>query len=499
MKKLLFVTFLLLSLGFVMAQDMSPWQALRHSAVDANGVMQFLFNTDPTETALYQMYHSINNGAWNQTNINSLEAGLMQTQIPYQYGQTLKYRMRAEMSYMDMNSVYLNPAFMDSDSFPPALGNMAFVSVDAIGDSIMISHPALDLTNTHFAWSNAKLYVSIDNVQGAYPTMNSLTSYNLYLCTLASPESAMSDSVMYAMVYSFNIPGVISSGLYKIGVDAEMNPTFERLGNIQSQVVGGKLMMACNIADLTNDPGFGSWPPAYNSLLFTAITLRINLDLSTMTPEFLPGDYTDPAILEFVDRRFFATANSLPVLSGQNLTNLDIFKSVEVTYTDINGDFPLVAELELNTGSIYSMTNTAYNFSDGVTFSAMVPKSVDWAYGYLKFSDNGIDNVQVTVYNATNVEDPNGSPMALLCKMSNPFVKGSTISLSGLQKSPVEIELYNVKGQKLGTLMNTYANSLDLQFEWNGRINGSSLAAGVYYLKIKQDQHSSSKKFVIYR
>lgn len=501
MKTYLILAILLIASTFLAAQVLSPWQGVRHSSVDPDGNMHMKFNVIPDEVTTYEFHYSINGANWLLGNTVDIGAGEMQTLVPYQFGQNLRYRLRAESFYMEESFAYLNPAYLESESFPPALGQYALINTDASGDSIMIYHPTLDVTDSYFAATENKLFTAIANVSETFPTMNSVTSYNIYLCTLMNPESAMGDSVMYAMVFSFNIPGVLSPGLYKIGMDENQSPVFDRLGNIQSQVTGGKLHMACNISDLTSDPGFGAWPNAYNALAVSMLTMRINVDLATFTPEFLLGDYSNPGVLDFTDYRYQVNQNSLPELYNFFVSPENFFLRVAVMYQDEDGDFPLIAELELDNGDVYPMHTSAMDFSEPASYDTMVPETVVWETAVLRFSDNITDLVNLEIY-CTALENNTNIPMALACKMPNPISSGSkvyNINLSGLDKSPIQIDLYNLKGQKLGNIHSSSNNNSESVIPWNGTINSQRLSSGIYFMKVRQGTRFLNKKLIVIR
>ena len=268
MRKLI-LWLLLILCAALSAQETMPFGVVDHSAVCADGFMRLQW-TDLTGGANpIACFYSINNGAWVEAAPGSMPNS--EALVPYQYGQLLRYRLHTLMEYEGESIAFMNAAYLGADAFPPTLDRMGLVGTDPTGDSLMVYALPLDLTSAYNAITPAKIYISLGNASNAFPTFVSLNSYNAYMTMVMNP--AGSQEVSYALLYTFNIPGLISPGLYKLGVDAEQNPTFTRLGNIQSTVSGGKPYMACNIADLTADPDFGAWPNDQNMLaLVSAIS-----------------------------------------------------------------------------------------------------------------------------------------------------------------------------------------------------------------------------------
>ena len=80
----------------------------------------------------------------------------------------------------------------------------------------------------------------------------------------------------------------------------------------------------------------------------------------------------------------------------------------------------------------------------------------------------------------------------------NPFNPETTIRYSMKEASPVSIEIYNVKGQLVKSLVNTTKESGDHTVVWNGTDNsGRAVTSGVYYYKMNAGKYSSTKKMIM--
>jgi len=496
MKHIAMLLLSVFALSLLPAQDMMPWQYLRHSDLCSGGNVFFRFDTIPATPTEFSFYTSINGTAWEEQDLSDLSLGIKQAYTPYQAGQHMRYRVRAVEEYMSESMVTLNPAYLSADAFPLALNTMAFVAEDALGDTVMINVPALDLTGSFGAVSDNKLYVTLDNATGTFPTLSTLTAYNLYMVGIINPESALGDSIMYAMVYTFNIPGVISTGLYKIGMTEDMEPTFQRLGNTQSQVSGGKLYLACSFSDLTADPSFGDWPNQTNSLLITSMTIRIALDLGSMIPEFFIADYTNPALFichNNVYQRSFATP---PNLLDVTVTDMGGSKLIQALYSDPNQDFPLVMEVTLSNGNTYPMLTAVPDFSEPTLWSVMVPAG-GWTSGFISFSDNDISTYEYPI--TTSVIDMEATVLPITCHLPNPVTGAIKITLENLQSDLLSVSVFNLRGQKVREIHNAPVSKGNLEIAWDGRINGSRPSSGIYFLRVRQGSRQITHKFMLIR
>ncbi|HNQ43592.1 MAG TPA: T9SS C-terminal target domain-containing protein, partial [Candidatus Cloacimonadota bacterium] len=303
---------LVISISVLFAQEIPDIFAnLRHSARTTEGNLVLRYESTPDYVGTNTCYYSTDGGAWTGVSPYQLNDVTYEALVPYDYGQNLQYRLRLAYEIMGYEAVAMHAAYLDSDSFPPTLDKMGWIATDATGDSMMVYSNKLDLTDTWFAATDTKFYSAMANVFGSFPTMNTYTSYNAYITTIVN-TSAITDSVAYAMVYS-GIPVLLSNGLYKLTFSTQGIPTFARIGDISAQVVSGKLHMACDIADLTNDPQFGEWPNEFNALAISSMTL--SAALVGGQPQFGLGDYSTPVLMGF-DKHFYNHAqNSLPQIA----------------------------------------------------------------------------------------------------------------------------------------------------------------------------------------
>jgi hypothetical protein len=80
----------------------------------------------------------------------------------------------------------------------------------------------------------------------------------------------------------------------------------------------------------------------------------------------------------------------------------------------------------------------------------------------------------------------------------NPFNPETKISYSIPEASNVKLEIINITGQKVTTLVDQYQDAGTYTVRWNGRdSNGNFAASGVYFYKMITDNFSESKRMVL--
>ena len=79
----------------------------------------------------------------------------------------------------------------------------------------------------------------------------------------------------------------------------------------------------------------------------------------------------------------------------------------------------------------------------------------------------------------------------------NPFCHSTTISYSLLQSSKVEINIFDLNGNLLRTLINKLHELGDYQIEWDGKDNqAKKVESGMYYYQIKANSKTTGKMMV---
>lgn len=493
MKNKLLLCVLLLAFALLGAQALNPYQNLIHSSRCADGNLRLRW-TDPTGLGLEtQCWHAADGADWQQAPTGVYSDLQLQALVPYEFGQNLRYRLRTEITLMDESLVYMHAPYLNSELFPPQISKLGQIGVDAVGDSVMLYAPYLDLTESWFGATQSKLFSALANVPNSFPTLNSVFSYNAYITTLTNPDTVI-DTLAYAMIYSFYIADVIQPGLYKLRMGDAGIPSFTRIGNIQSMVLGGKLFMSCNLSDLTGDPDFGAWPNSINGLAAASLTMNLSIDPNTYAVSYGIGDYSTPGLLFFEDHSYQANANTLPQCTNYWFDLMSHTFSFD--YFDAEGDFPIQMELVLPDAQILEPLPLGYNFSQPVSYSVQLPGIPDFAT--LRWSDNAIDITEYMHWFVSNDDDllPSAD---LSCLLPNPFRSGEPglISLAGLSKGALSVSVYNLRGQKLGTLFEGNSFQGSLEIPWNGSLDGTGLDSGVYFLRVTQGGRAVNRRFVI--
>ncbi len=118
--------------------------------------------------------------------------------------------------------------------------------------------------------------------------------------------------------------------------------------------------------------------------------------------------------------------------------------------------------------------------------------------GYALYPANGTITNDMGAYGGPNVsgwlpvyvEDYKVHPIHcnILKNYPNPFNPSTTISFSILEESTVDLVIYNIKGQKIISLLNDQISAGEHSIVWNGKdVAGKKVSSGVYLYKLYVD------------
>lgn len=109
-------------------------------------------------------------------------------------------------------------------------------------------------------------------------------------------------------------------------------------------------------------------------------------------------------------------------------------------------------------------------------------------------------NIPITLTSGSDNEDPGVTPVvtALDSNYPNPFNPETTIRYSLKEKGMVRINIYNLKGQMIRSLVDEAKNSGNHRVIWNGKDErGANVASGIYFYRMETSNYSATKKMML--
>ncbi|MDD3050005.1 MAG: FlgD immunoglobulin-like domain containing protein [Candidatus Cloacimonetes bacterium] len=490
--KLNLVLIIVLMFVKLSAQTFNVWSDLRSSAVTQDSTIHVRCETIVGDLQNTELHYSTEDG-WETSIMQSLGMTSLESVIPYYGDEFVSMRLRTEIDFGFLSLILMMPSFLRDTDFPSDISQMALVGDDEAGDCI-IDAANLDIIHEYFSFSDDKFISGIKTQNGTYPYYENLWGpYYFYMTILANPESALNDSVAYAMLYA-NVPPLFTPGLYRV---VGLNLTeYSRIGDIEHQIIDGTLVLSCDISDLANDEYFGNWPNVSNTLASASITSQFELPM-----EFTLADSGHAAVQQFDYCYINALANTLPEISDVSVNQTSEISIVNVDYFDADGNFPLTAEAVVNGNNYIELSAMSNNFNETVSFTGLIEE--EWENILIRFSDNNVDFTEHLI-EQTLAEDNDNDEFITLSVYPNPIKIGSLLddgmkfAIDLEKKSQVKIDIFNLKGQVVNSISRSSLNSGSHTLKWSGKDkNGKAVSSGIYLSRISSSGISKTVKIMI--
>jgi hypothetical protein len=184
----------------------------------------------------------------------------------------------------------------------------------------------------------------------------------------------------------------------------------------------------------------------------------------------------------------FTISNTGTATMIGTLTGSDIFRVKPVTGTDyettLNFVIPAGLTMDVNV-MVFPITNGVQNYNMPVTSDD--PQNT---VSYINLTANVLPSAN---------EDPTLPTVTVLKgNFPNPFNPETTVFFSLKNSSKVSVDIYNLLGQKVKTLVNSQLNAGNYSFRWNGKDDGGhSVSSGIYFYRMNAGSYNATAKMVL--
>lgn len=108
-----------------------------------------------------------------------------------------------------------------------------------------------------------------------------------------------------------------------------------------------------------------------------------------------------------------------------------------------------------------------------------------------------VDDFEITG-NAVDHSTPVAKATSLKGNYPNPFNPVTTISFDIAQEGHVSLDIFNVKGQKVKTLVNDRMTAGSHTIQWNGTDdNNKKVGSGIYFYNMKSGKYTNTRKMIL--
>lgn len=476
------------------AKGFVHWNSIRHSALLPNGeVVVRLENASGPGIENYVLY---SDSEVLEEVMNPVADGpaTLEAFVPGPIAATRYYGFRLlQGSELDLMPVRI------ANGESPEPNDLTHLSSDPAGDH-RFGYVNLDLVECRVSFSDTKLFAALKNSGGGFPTVQGLTFFG-YLLAIANPALADPDTV-FALMHTYNQPGIITPGLYKITGSGMSN--LIKIGNIEIQIFASEntLLLSCNLSDLMADPYFQSWyDPSDPVIGAAAFTQRITLLSGAEESDRTPGGR-----VYLREYSISPGPNELPGLQGLSFEGTGSDAYARLDYFDPDDHCPVVAEIAFDGGTPYPMYPQSLSYESSVeyrTAAGIEPLANDsWSYAVARFSDNLADTIAVYA-TTTGVDDGDWErdlPIFRAAAFPNPFGSQVNVCIEAAKAERFRIEVFDARG---ALVRNIYSGTLDTglsELIWDGRdYRGLRVPSGIYLCRIASGKQVVVRKIVLLR
>ncbi len=472
------------------AQGYQYWNFLRHSALLPGQNMTFrVENPSGSGSQNFLLYEGAS-GVSSAPMSYVLDGPMTVTAtVPGPTGSTRRYGFR----YTSAGSICILPVAIAPGADPDP-SDLTQLSTDPVGDEVF-GYPNLDLTEYRTGFSNTRVFASLTNAGGGFPTSSGLTFFG-YMFAMADPALASPDTV-FAMLYTVSQPGIITPGLYRITGTGFGD--LEKIGEIEYEVFASSntLLVSCSISDLTSDPYFMEWyDPSDPAIGIAAFTQKITLIGGAQQADQAQGGDCFPRVVSVPP-----VSNTLPGLSGFSISGSGPTAAASIIYTDANGHCPVLSEIVFDGEETFPMYPLTLVYTTPVTYTTeegIGPlASGDWETALIRFSDNQTDIVELEVQNTGLPED--GSPPLSLSLSPCPATDYVDIAAVTPEGVSGRVSVFDARGALVRELCASPGGSSSFM-TWDGRnSDGVVSSPGIYCVRLEAGGNAVTGRVVLLR
>ncbi len=197
--------------------------------------------------------------------------------------------------------------------------------------------------------------------------------------------------------------------------------------------------------------------------------------------------------------KFFAINATSPPSAENDIISFTIPEQIgETIINTINH----TVQIDVPDGTNITILIPTIGISDLATIdpASGTPQDFTDMVEYTVTAENGDEQIWIVTVTLLVSSDDNLTPSVtkLTGNFPNPFNPTTTISFSVKEAGHVSINIYNMKGQLVKTLMNEHLEAAYHSAVWNGKDNSNKMvSSGIYFYKMRSGNYTSTKKMIL--
>ncbi len=225
----------------------------------------------------------------------------------------------------------------------------------------------------------------------------------------------------------------------------------------------------------------------------------------------LIDEYYDLTELKNItDCEIISSGNEVPAAYHTTTGEVATSEALESVYVYVTGELEVTAEQNeygewyINDGTGECQVDDGFFYLDSVDPAIVITLGDVWGtirgmvdYSYDLYAINPITVDDISEYVGTNNEDID-MPQFTTSNFPNPFNPETSIQFNLPEAGNTTLDIYNVRGQKINTLVNEHLDADQHTVVWNGTdASGKNVTSGIYFYKISSGRYTATKKMIL--
>jgi len=229
-------------------------------------------------------------------------------------------------------------------------------------------------------------------------------------------------------------------------------------------------------------------------------------DLNFGDVDLLPGQYVYRIVALYFEGESDAVEENVTVYELASPINLMATTDDEQGLVSLAWEAPLISSGEPASGLIgYLVHRDGVNLTEvpivDVSFLEKELSPATYIYSVFSKYETGESipiQIEATINPVSDFEINPHLKTELLGNFPNPFNPETHISFALAKQSDVEIDIFNVKGQKIKTLFDGVLDGGEHVLLWNGKDDfGYNVGSGIYFYRMKTNDYLTIKRMVL--
>ncbi|GBD87989.1 flagellar basal body rod modification protein [bacterium BMS3Abin03] len=222
-----------------------------------------------------------------------------------------------------------------------------------------------------------------------------------------------------------------------------------------------------------------------------SLTFQIMQEGYSFTPQYI---YTFTASERLAGNQIFSLSVDL---TGDNITEFYVL-GFEGAGSPYRQTFKII---DITTGSVlFERNDPAYSYSVPSIWDVDNDGILEAVFS--RFDYPSLSNYTLEAYSTGVATSVKGNAPIMKFELEqnypNPFNPTTTIEYNLNSSENVQLNIFDIKGERIKTLVNDFQPAGNYKVQWNGtNSRGSKLSSGVYFYSIKTGGSVSTKKMIL--